>query len=492
MVAKHSGLGRGIASLIPSGPSAARPASGSLAAEAAAAESGAAVAVLDRDAEVSSVPILRAVTAASDHDRHIEEGVLAGIEAEATERPSTFGSSGKPFQALTSNNHRPGGHSEDNNPFLNAAIARHPSAPAGTVIAMRDFKENNEDLPREPFKDLETKSKRRAVDIFFDDDTPEAAAAKQAWNAADAEGRIGFMKPSRPAAAVPEKELVPVPGARFQEIIIDMIEPNPWQPRTVFGEDELTELTSSIKEIGLLQPIVVRERRGGFELIMGERRWRAAQRAGLRKIPAIIRDTDDTAMLRDALLENLHRADLDPLEEATAYRQLLDDFGCTQEELASRIHRSRPQITNTLRLLKLPPSVQIRLSRGELTAGHARALLALEDAEAMERVAKRIVAEGLSVRSVEEIVALINETPVRQRNSVRSLRFPEMDQLAVRLTERFGAKVNVRLGQQTGKVTIEFDDLENLNRILTMIAPEEAGVLANLVPVQEELPVSVG
>ncbi len=215
--------------------------------------------------------------------------------------------------------------------------------------------------------------------------------------------------------------LVPVPGAYFAEIPVDRISPNPRQPRQVFDEDEMAELVHSVREIGVLQPVVVRpvpadspdaapDGEGQrYELIMGERRWRASQQAGLSAVPAIVRETAEDDLLRDALLENLHRSQLNPLEEAAAYQQLLDDFGCTHDELASRIGRSRPQISNTLRLLRLPPLVQRRVAAGVLSAGHARALLGLDDAPAMERLAQRIVAEGLSVRSVEEIVAVGEE-----------------------------------------------------------------------------------
>ncbi|PHX60784.1 MAG: chromosome partitioning protein ParB, partial [Actinobacteria bacterium] len=194
------------------------------------------------------------------------------------------------------------------------------------------------------------------------------------------------------------------PAAVYAELPLDSIVSNPRQPRAVFEEEALAELVYSIKEIGLLQPVVVRRAGSGFELVAGERRLRACREAGLTVIPAIIRDTEDDALLRDALLENLHRADLNALEEAAAYSQMLADFGCTQEELAKRIGRSRPQVSNTLRLLKLPPDVQRRVAAGVLSAGHARALLSLEDEQSMEEMAKRIVAEGLSVRSVEELI----------------------------------------------------------------------------------------
>ncbi|HYF71400.1 MAG TPA: ParB/RepB/Spo0J family partition protein, partial [Nocardioides sp.] len=202
-------------------------------------------------------------------------------------------------------------------------------------------------------------------------------------------------------------ELAPVAGAHFAEVPVGQIRPNRVQPRQVFDEDAMAELVHSIKEIGVLQPIVVR-RHGpeDYELVMGERRWRATQLAGLATVPAIVRDTDDDAMLRDALLENLHRSQLNPLEEAAAYAQMLDDFGCTHEELAGRIGRSRPQISNTIRLLKLSPAVQRRVAAGVLSAGHARSLLAIEDADLQDRLAQRVVAEGISVRGLEEIVAL--------------------------------------------------------------------------------------
>ncbi|WP_028051100.1 ParB/RepB/Spo0J family partition protein [Cellulomonas sp. URHD0024] len=273
--------------------------------------------------------------------------------------------------------------------------------------------------------------------------------------------------------------LVPVPGARFAELPVLSIRPNPRQPRTVFDEDALDELVGSITEIGVLQPIVVRDVGDGYELIMGERRWRATQLAGLDTVPAIIRDTDDADLLRDALLENLHRSQLNPLEEAAAYQQLLDDFGCTHEELATRIHRSRPQISNTLRLLKLPPLVQRRVAAGVLSAGHARALLGLPDAAAQERLAQRIVAEGLSVRAVEEIVSLGGdpEQPARRSAPVAGQRNEALDNLAARLSDRFETRVKVSLGKSRGRLTVEFASVQDLNRILASLAPEDPGLL---------------
>lgn len=276
------------------------------------------------------------------------------------------------------------------------------------------------------------------------------------------------------------EDLVPVPGARFAELPVDSIRPNPRQPRTVFDEEALEELVASILEIGVLQPIVVRsDGADGYELIMGERRWRATQAAGLATVPAIIRDTEDSDLLRDALLENLHRSQLNPLEEAAAYQQLLDDFGCTHEELASRIHRSRPQISNTLRLLRLPPLVQRRVAAGVISAGHARALLGLADGAAIERLAQRIVSEGLSVRAVEEIVSLGGdaETPAARRRPKAGDRNEALDELASRLSDRFETRVKINLGKARGRLTVEFASVQDLNRILESLAPEDPGLL---------------
>jgi ParB family chromosome partitioning protein len=272
-----------------------------------------------------------------------------------------------------------------------------------------------------------------------------------------------------------ESGLAPVPGATYAEIPVTAIRPNPRQPRSVFDEDDMAELVHSIREIGVLQPIVVRPVTDGdddvrFELIMGERRWRATQEAGLEAIPSIVKETEDDDLLRDALLENLHRSQLNALEEAAAYQQLLEDFGCTHDELAGRIGRSRPQISNTLRLLKLPPLVARRVAAGVLSAGHARALLALDDAAAMERLAQRIVAEGLSVRSVEEIVALGGDQErVKPRRPRAGGRHPQLDDLAARLSDRFDTRVNIALGQRKGKLTVEFASVDDLNRIVEML-----------------------
>ncbi|MDP9800904.1 ParB family chromosome partitioning protein [Arcanobacterium wilhelmae] len=303
-----------------------------------------------------------------------------------------------------------------------------------------------------------------------------APAAKAAKGAPDAntEGAVQMSDPSVSETA--DDNLLPIPGTTYGEIDVTWIVPNRAQPRTIFDEDDLQELADSIKEVGVLQPIVVRPLSepdrdhpdARYELIMGERRWRATQRAGLKEVPAIVRHTQDNDLLRDALLENLHRAQLNPLEEAAAYQQLLEDFGCTQEELSRKIARSRPQISNTLRLMKLPPLVQRRVAAGVLSAGHARALLGLTDPAAMERLAQRIVAEGLSVRAVEEIVAMGEEGAAAARRRPRISQFPdELGALATRLADRLNTRVKVNMGQRKGKISIDFGSLDDLNRILS-------------------------
>lgn len=274
-----------------------------------------------------------------------------------------------------------------------------------------------------------------------------------------------------------ETDMAPVAGAHFAELPLSSITPNPRQPRKHFDEEALDELAESISIVGLLQPVVVRRTdQDSYELIMGERRWRASQIAGLDAIPAIVRDTTDDDLLRDALMENLHRQQLNPLEEAAAYQQLLEDFGATHEQLASRVGRSRPHITNTLRLLNLPPAVQRRLAAGVLSAGHARALLSLESVEAQESLAHRIVAEGLSVRAVEEIIALrdVDDPPKAPRQGRKKPVAPALKQLADRLSDRYETKVRVDLGRNKGKIVVEFASLEDLDRIIKAMVPDEA------------------
>jgi ParB family chromosome partitioning protein len=270
-----------------------------------------------------------------------------------------------------------------------------------------------------------------------------------------------------------------VAGAYFEEVAVGSITPNPRQPRRTFDEEALEELAASITEVGLLQPVVVRKLgEGKYELVMGERRWRASQRAGLEYIPAIVRETPDTDMLRDALLENLHRQQLDPLEEAAAYQQLLDDFGATHEQLAQKVGRSRPHISNTLRLLNLPPAVQKRVAAGVLSAGHARALLSLDDPQAQERLAQRIVSEGLSVRSVEEIVALGDDKPDKQARRPATAKpvAPALRHLSDRLSDLFETRVKVEMGRSKGKITVEFATIDDLERIVKAMSPDADSV----------------
>ena len=340
----------------------------------------------------------------------------------------------------------------------------------------------------------------RPTDVFFADREPAAVGAGQASSppaaeteparstGPDAAAESTPAKPSsessdpQPAGVDPvtseadstaEPGLAPVPGAHFADVPLEAIRPNPRQPRTVFDEDDMAELVHSIREIGVLQPVVVRpiEATGDddvrFELIMGERRWRASRTAGKETIPAIVKETDEDDLLRDALLENLHRSELNALEEAAAYQQLLDDFGCTQEELSRKIGRSRPQISNTLRLLRLPPLVARRVAAGVLSAGHARALLSLDDGAAMERLAQRIVAEGLSVRSVEEIIALGVEPESQRRSAPRAgSRHPQLDDLASTVSDQLDTRATISLGAKKGRMTVEFASVEDLHRIL--------------------------
>lgn len=285
---------------------------------------------------------------------------------------------------------------------------------------------------------------------------------------------LGALIPQGPAQVT--EQIAEVEGARFAELPIHAIVPNRVQPRTVFDSDALDELVHSIKEVGLLQPIVVRSLGAGpngerYELIMGERRWRASQAVGMTTIPAIVRETQDDAMLRDALLENLHRSQLNPLEEAAAYQQLLADFGTTHEELALRIGRSRPQISNTIRLLGLPGTVQSKVAAGVLSAGHARAILGLATPEAMDAMAHRVIAEGMSVRSTEEAVALAaSEAPPTHRKQSAKRLVPEAAQaVADSLSDRLETRVKVDVGRSKGKITIEFATLDDLQRIADIV-----------------------
>lgn len=300
----------------------------------------------------------------------------------------------------------------------------------------------------------------RPVDVFF----PESKKAEPVSKAPATR-----KTPSRAAA------LVEVPGLRLIEVNPHDIVPNPRQPRTVFDEEDLAELVHSVREFGVMQPVVVRTTDAGYELIMGERRTRAAREAGLATIPAIVRETSDQDLLRDALLENLHRSNLNPLEEASAYEQLLDDFGITHEQLATRIGRSRPQVSNTLRLLKLPVAVQQRVAAGVLSAGHARAILSLDTPEQMSRLADKIVNEDLSVRSAEAAAKTIEGSTGRAAKPQAGARRAYLDDVATRLGDRLNTRVKVNLGARKGQVSIEFASIQDLNRILGELGESDLG-----------------
>lgn len=299
----------------------------------------------------------------------------------------------------------------------------------------------------------------------------DAADSGKSTNKASVPGAPTIASSSSNAARSRAGSLGPQFGATYREVPVGQISPNPKQPRTVFDADDLAELVHSIKEFGLLQPIVVRPAEDGFELIMGERRWRAASRAGLSTIPAIVRQTTDDALLRDALLENIHRVQLNPLEEAHAYQQLLEEFGVTQEQLADRLGRSRPVITNTLRLLRLPVDVQRRVDAGVLSSGHARALLGLQEKEQMSQLAERVVAEGLSVRGTEEAVVLLNkgQKPAAKKKNPPAPQPEYLTNTAERLADKWDTKVTVSMGKRKGKMVIEFGDQDDFQRIMELI-----------------------
>ncbi len=297
-------------------------------------------------------------------------------------------------------------------------------------------------------------SEARPVDVFF----PGASAPKSDATKEEA----------------PQEELLAVPGARLIQVDPHAIVPNPRQPRTNFDPDDLAELVHSVREFGVLQPVVVRDTGDGtYELIMGERRTRAAREAGLETIPAILRETADEDLLRDALLENLHRSQLNPLEEASAYQQLLEDFGITQEQLATRIGRSRPQISNTIRLLRLPVPVQQRVAAGVLSAGHARAILSVEDGESMQRLADKIVNEDLSVRAAE--AAAKGAAAVKRPAPKAGARRAHLDEIAERLGDRLNTRVKISISARKGQIAIDFATIQDLNRILSELGEEELG-----------------
>lgn len=305
-------------------------------------------------------------------------------------------------------------------------------------------------------------------DMFFD--TTLTQPAERAPKAKEPEPKVS----RETSEAEPEVELQPVQGGYLDELRLDAIVPNAHQPRTIFDEDDLRELSDSIREVGVLQPIVVRRLSPSqYELVMGERRWRASKLAGLETIPAIVKTTSDNDMLRDALLENLHRVALNPLEEAAAYQQMIDEFGLTQQQLSKSISKSRPQIANTLRLLNLPVTVQKKVASGVLSAGHARALLALPTEEAMEKLADRIIGEGLSVRSTEEIVSMqveASEQPKKRRTHAANPWVGSAIQQS--LENRFDTKVSIKGTAKHGRIEIVFSSPEDMDRIMKLLVPE--------------------
>ena len=312
-----------------------------------------------------------------------------------------------------------------------------------------------------------TDQAERPVDVFF----PGAVKVKSD-PAVDTDVTEADATGSTDTAA----DLEQVPGIRLMRLDPHKIVPNPRQPRTHFDEDHLAELVHSVREFGVLQPVVVRENGDGeFELIMGERRTRAAREAGLDTIPAIVRETADEDLLRDALLENLHRSELNPLEEASAYQQLLEDFGITQEELATRIGRSRPQISNTIRLLRLPVPVQQRVAAGVLSAGHARAILSVETPEQMQKLADKVVNEDLSVRATEAAAKAVPAEPGKTTKPTAGARRAYLDEVAGKLGDRLNTRVQIALGARKGQVKIEFASIQDLNRILAELGEEEYG-----------------
>ncbi|WP_313480453.1 ParB/RepB/Spo0J family partition protein [Microbacterium sp.] len=308
-----------------------------------------------------------------------------------------------------------------------------------------------------------TDQAERPVDVFF------PGASKVKTDAVPA-----ALEQGGPAAE--DAELSQVPGIRLIQIDPNSIVPNPRQPRTHFDEDHLAELVHSVREFGVLQPVIVRQNADGeYELIMGERRTRAAREAGLTTIPAIVRETADEDLLRDALLENLHRSQLNPLEEASAYQQLLEDFGITQEELAARIGRSRPQISNTIRLLRLPLPVQQRVAAGVLSAGHARAILSAETPEQMQRLADKVVNEDLSVRATEAAAKTVSTTGASTTKPTAGARRAYLDEVSHKLGDRLNTRVQIALGARKGQLKIEFASIQDLNRILAELGEEEFG-----------------
>lgn len=429
---RKGGLGRGLAALIPNGPSTNKPRLGEDAANILMGGSGPLAATTEepqaaKTAETESTPA----------------PTRTQKSAKATKKTTKKAPTKAAKKAASAKN------VSDQLAAAHAAVTRPSTRTAGT---------EQDGAPQEPRE----KNKQ----------TPKAATAPSATPRTPTTETAQDTKETQKKPNVPQSpEDI---GASYQEIPVSQIVPNPHQPRQVFDEEALAELVHSIKEFGLMQPIVVRRAAddSGFEIIMGERRWRAASKAGLETIPAIVRETDDGAMLRDALLENIHRVQLNPLEEAAAYQQLLEEFDVTQAELAQRLGRSRPVITNMIRLLQLPVSVQRKVAAGVLSAGHARALLSLQTgADAQELLAARIVAEGLSVRATEEAVMLANRGEEQKPKKPKDKPAPPafLTQAADRLADGLDTKVTVTMGKRKGKIVVEFGDREDFERIMSII-----------------------
>ena len=429
---RKGGLGRGLAALIPNGPSTNKPRLGEDAANILMGGSGPLAAATEepqaaKTAETESTPA----------------PTRTQKSAKATKKTTKKAPTKAAKKAASAKN------VSDQLAAAHAAVTRPSTRTAGTKLdgASQESREKDKQAPKA---------------ATAPSATPRTPATETAQDTKETQ-----KKPNVPQS--PEDI-----GASYQEIPVNQIVPNPHQPRQVFDEEALAELVHSIKEFGLMQPIVVRRAAddSGFEIIMGERRWRAASKAGLETIPAIVRETDDGAMLRDALLENIHRVQLNPLEEAAAYQQLLEEFDVTQAELAQRLGRSRPVITNMIRLLQLPVSVQRKVAAGVLSAGHARALLSLQTgADAQELLAARIVAEGLSVRATEEAVMLANRGEEQKPKKPKDKPAPPafLTQAADRLADGLDTKVTVTMGKRKGKIVVEFGDREDFERIMSII-----------------------
>lgn len=429
---RKGGLGRGLAALIPNGPSTNKPRLGEDAANILMGGSGPLAAATEEPqavetAETESVPA----------------PTRTQKSAKATKKTTKKAPTKAAKKAASAKN------VSDQLAAAHAAVTRPSTRTAGTKLdgASQESREKDKQTPKAA--------------------TPPSATPRTPTTETTQDTKETQKKPNVPQS--PEDI-----GASYQEIPVSQIVPNPHQPRQVFDEEALAELVHSIKEFGLMQPIVVRRAAddSGFEIIMGERRWRAASKAGLETIPAIVRETDDGAMLRDALLENIHRVQLNPLEEAAAYQQLLEEFDVTQAELAQRLGRSRPVITNMIRLLQLPVSVQRKVAAGVLSAGHARALLSLQTgADAQELLAARIVAEGLSVRATEEAVMLANRGEEQKPKKPKDKPAPPafLTQAADRLADGLDTKVTVTMGKRKGKIVVEFGDREDFERIMSII-----------------------